>query len=73
MSNLTKSGHPRKRAVGAGRKPALIRKVRLTVNILPTTRKWLGSKPGAMLDGLANLQTSGVQSAASSSSPLRAN
>lgn len=51
---LTKSGHPRKRAIGAGRKPALIRKVRLTVNILPTTRKALGKRPGAIIDGMMN-------------------
>ena len=54
MPTLTKLGLPRKRAVGAGRKPLPVRKVRLTVNILSTTRKWLGSKPGAMLDTLAN-------------------
>ena len=54
MPDLTKSGHPRRNAPGQGRKPALIRKVRLTVNILPTTRKWLGKRPGAMLDGLVN-------------------
>jgi hypothetical protein len=54
MPELTKQGHPRKRAIGAGRKPALIRKVRLTVNILPTTRDALGKRPGAMLDGMMN-------------------
>lgn len=56
MPELTKKGQPRKRAVGAGRKPALVRKVRLTVNILPTTRKRLGAKPGAMLDKILNTQ-----------------
>ena len=45
---LTKAGTPRKRAPGAGR-PSL-GKVKLTVHILPATRKALGDKPGEVLD-----------------------
>jgi hypothetical protein len=45
---LTKAGEPRKRAPGAGR-PAL-GKVKMTVHILPATRKALGDKPGEVLD-----------------------
>jgi hypothetical protein len=45
---LTKAGEPRKRALGAGR-PAL-GKVKMTVHILPATRKALGDKPGEVLD-----------------------
>ena len=45
---LTKAGTPRKRAPGAGRPP--LGKVKLTVHILPATRKALGDKPGEVLD-----------------------
>lgn len=45
---LTKAGAPRKRAPGAGR-PSL-GKVKMTVHILPSTRKALGDKPGEVLD-----------------------
>ena len=45
---LTKAGQPRKRAPGAGR-PAL-GKVKMTVHILPATRKALGDNPGEVLD-----------------------
>lgn len=46
--SLTKAGQPRKRKPGAGR-PSL-GKVKLTVHILPVTRKALGDKPGLVLD-----------------------
>lgn len=45
---LTKAGQLRKRAPGAGR-PAL-GKVKMTVHMLPATRKALGDKPGEVLD-----------------------
>lgn len=45
---LTKAGTPRKRKPGAGR-PSL-GKVKLTVHILPATRKALGERPGEVLD-----------------------
>lgn len=45
---LTKTGTPRKRKPGAGR-PSL-GKVKLTVHILPATRRALGDKPGEVLD-----------------------
>jgi hypothetical protein len=45
---FTKAGEPRKRAPGAGR-PSL-GKVKMTVHILPATRKALGTKPGEVLD-----------------------
>jgi len=45
---FTKTGQPRKRKPGAGR-PSL-GKVKMTVHILPATRKALGDKPGEVLD-----------------------
>lgn len=47
-TQLTKAGKPRKRKPGAGR-PSL-GKVKLTVHILPATRKALGPKPGEVID-----------------------
>lgn len=45
---FTKAGTPRKRKPGAGR-PSL-GKIKMTVHILPETRKALGDKPGEVLD-----------------------
>lgn len=47
-TELTRAGQPRKRKPGAGR-PSL-GKVKMTVHILPMTRKALGDKPGEVLD-----------------------
>jgi hypothetical protein len=64
---LTKAGEPRKRAPGAGR-PSL-GKVKLTVHILPATRKALGDKPGEVLD--AHFGGSNIQAVATASTAPR--
>lgn len=45
---LTEDGLPRQRKPGAGRPKS--GKVKMTVHILPATRRTLGDKPGEVLD-----------------------